>query len=299
MYKPIAVRLMVLGRDESGARPYVVVLTPPKARRKAEKFFERVDVKELLIIPGGGPSLAPNPVPVVVAAHTSGFLTCRVSDVQALCSLEWCRPPFTLSFCGLPITINSRRLTLGGIVRVQFPRDIGPRFYGLSAGHFGDGGDDTQSESEGEDDPESTGDIDANAEDDPMRSPPTVRPLLPPRIVPSTQSWDWSAAMTMGQIVEFDDAPDPAKPDLDWCLIEMKHLLPNLLASEGGDYRRADLVAPGRPSTSSLRSVVVISGTRGLQRGTLHSSPAARVLLGRSETFSRAYILRLDDGTSR
>lgn len=294
-YKPIAVRLMMLGQGESSARPHLVAFAPSKGTRKVEKFFAREDVRELLV-PGSGSSL----IPVVVTAHTTGFLMCRISDVKALCSKERSNgyQPLRHTLCGLPIMVNSRRVTFGGIIRIRLLGSDSPsdwKYYGLSASHFNNKEDDTQSESDDQSDLE----INVDAKDDPVWSPPTVRPLIPPPFEPGTRSWDWREAMTLGNVIEFDDAPDPARPDLDWCLIHMNYLLPNFLDSmenQGVSYRKADLVAPNSTSTVSSRNVVVASGTRGLQRGKLHSSPA-RVLLGRSETFSNAYILKLENGT--
>jgi len=68
-FKPITIRLMVLGKSETSARPHLVVFAPPKASKKAEKFFKMEEVKELLA-PGGGLDL----ITVVVVAHTNGFL---------------------------------------------------------------------------------------------------------------------------------------------------------------------------------------------------------------------------------
>ncbi|KAK5655565.1 hypothetical protein OQA88_5496 [Cercophora sp. LCS_1] len=290
-YKPIAVRLMVLGHNESNAHPYIVALVPSKAKRKVDKFFVREDVKELLTVPGGGHVS----MPVVVAAHTTSFLMCRISDIEVRCSQERSSQDQSArhTLCGLPIMVNSRRLTLGGIIRVRPPGGSGIsdwKFYGISAGHFDDEDTGMQSDSDDESELEFAGDD----QDDPMQSPPQVRPLIPLAITPATRSWDWESDMTLGHVVELNDTPDPTKPDLDWCLIDMGFLLPNVLDSQG--YQKADVVAPLGPGTTPIRNVVVSSGARGLQSGKLHMGPT-RVLLGRSETFMSTYILKLESGT--
>ncbi|KAK4444488.1 hypothetical protein QBC34DRAFT_498243 [Podospora aff. communis PSN243] len=272
-FKPMAVRLMVLGRSETAARPHLVVFSPPKGSKRVEKFFAREEVKDLLV-----PTGCSNPVAVVVAEHTTSFLMCLVSDVKALCSSDITDRRSRHTLCGLPITVNSRRMTLGGIIRVLGPPADGVdgwTFYGLTAGHFADR---FAAGEEGElEDSDDDSDTDSNtdkADDDPMHDAP------------------------MGLVT----------PDLDWSLIHMNCLLPNFLDSmsrdqRGGDYRMADLVPPrlaqssaARFPNSSVRNVVVLSGTRGLQRGRLPGG-LSRVMLGQSPTFTNAYILKLETGT--
>jgi len=296
-FKPIAVRLMVLGRSEASARPHLVVFSPPKGSKKIEKFFARDEIKDLLV-PGDGSDA----VTVVVAAHTTGFLMCLISDIKAFCAADGDprHPRHTL--CGLPIMVNSRRMTLGGIIRVLvFVGDEKSewKLYGLSAGHFqGNLGEGDEDDSELDDSDDERG-PEAGAH---------ISSALGSPFAPKTAPWDWHARMTLGNIAAFDDTRSPTSPDLDWSLIHLNCLLPNLLDSTStdrrdGGYRRPDLVAPQSTVSSNLafsnashRNVVVASGTRGLQRGKLYCNPT-RVMLGRSETFSNTYILRLESGT--
>ncbi|KAK0646937.1 hypothetical protein B0T16DRAFT_414482 [Cercophora newfieldiana] len=307
-FKPIAVRLMVLGRSEASARPHLVVFSPPKGSKKIEKFFAREEVKDLLC-PSGGFA----PVSVIVTAHTTGFLMCLISDVKALCSSDRARHRPRHTLCGLPITVNSRLMTLGGIVRVLVSagnNETESKLYGLTAGHFIDGLDDEGDDDEPEDSDEESESDAHTVNEDPVYDAPEVRPLNLPLFTPETRPWEWSESMTLGNILELGGTGD-ASPDLDWSLIHMNCLLPNFLDSmsmglSDGNYRMADLTAPrsiDSNSSSALpplsntasRNVVVVSGTRGLQRGRLQNSPT-RVMLGRSETFSNAYILKLETG---
>jgi hypothetical protein len=40
-YRPMAIRLMLLGEDETSIRPYIVVFCPELVRKRAEKFFKK------------------------------------------------------------------------------------------------------------------------------------------------------------------------------------------------------------------------------------------------------------------
>ncbi|KAK0620806.1 hypothetical protein B0T14DRAFT_497259 [Immersiella caudata] len=306
-FKPIAVRLMVLGGSEASARPHLVVFSPPKGSKKIEKFFAREEVKDLLIPTGSSTSVA-----VVVAEHTKSFLVCLISDIKALCSSDITDRRLRHTLCGLPIVINSRRMTLGGIVGAGPAADGGKwTFYGLTVAHFADGDGESVEDSDDESEPESGAD---DADDDPVHDAPVVRPiLLPPFTTTETLApWEWQKTATLGNIVGLGNhaynAYNTASPELDWSLVHMSYLLPNYLDAISTDqrdsnYRMVDLVAPRSTRSSNIpfsnapyRNIVISSGTRGLQRGRLHGSKA-RVMLGRSETFSNAYILQLETGT--
>ena len=290
--KPIAVRLMLLGESENTATPHLVVFVPSKCFKGVkDKFLAREDVKELLT-PRAGSGL----VRVIVTAH-AGFLTCRISNISALCSSEWKQDGLnTNTPCGMPIVVRAREMTLGGVIRVVECGEVdgatSKKFYGMSAGHFIHSEEDSDSEwddcDEGAEDLESNT---SNEDDDPVYCAPTIRPALPMTVTPTSHSWNWAGSMQLGDVLEFEEA-DPVKPDLDWSLIQM---LPNIL----GALQISDLVVAPKSTMlvgAPYRHVVVNSGTRGRQHGTLHFGPT-RIMLGRSESFSNAYILKLGNGS--
>ncbi|KAK4227468.1 hypothetical protein QBC38DRAFT_526714, partial [Podospora fimiseda] len=294
-YKPIAVRLMLLGKYEAEAQPHLVVFAPSKGYKKVESFFAKEDINDLLTIWSTG--LAS--IPIIVTSHPdTGFLTAShcISDVPALCSSDY-RQEQLNTFCGVPICIGSRQLTFGGIIRVLGYEDengsvVDKMLFGISAGHLVDGDDEQEEED---------GDIDESSDDLNDDTRPTIVSLSalssPPPLLAETQKWRWSGETSLGRVLEFHDI-DPAKPGLDWSLIKMNNLLPNIIDAKPGDgLQKGHLITPRTQSAigSPSRSVVVMSGAQGIQRGTLHFVPT-RVILGRSEAFSDAYILKLSGG---
>ncbi|KAK3984061.1 hypothetical protein QBC44DRAFT_337691 [Cladorrhinum sp. PSN332] len=296
-FKPIAVRLMVLGRNEADARPHLVVFAPSKGSRKVESFFVEEDIKELLAtVAVSGTDLAS--IPVIVTSHPdTGFLAAwhLASNLPVLCPNEsWGN---LKTFCGLPIRVNNRQLTFGGLIRIARADTFDTTIYGLSAGHFLE--DDQDGDTESEDDDLDSGNNSNGI--DPVQTESMMAGELPLSSTLDIESpiCHHTDATTLGDVLVFHGT-DPTVPDLDWSLIEVRTPgLPNLIDAKPGDgLRKAHLVTPVShfPIGSSPREVIAMSGTRGLQRGTLHFVPA-RVMLGRSESFSDAHILKLQDGT--
>lgn len=132
-FRPIAIRLMVLGKDESSAKPYIVVFCPECVKETVKKFFQGEEAKyhcqrnqpglvDFEVIVEGQPprTMTGNqPPPFDIAPGNST-------------GSHHCWPLAT------PIKINitgeTRYATMGGFV-VAIDNDGAPSIYGMTAGH--------------------------------------------------------------------------------------------------------------------------------------------------------------------
>lgn len=137
-YRPISVRLMVLGRTETDAKPSIVVLCQEQNAKKVRKFFDKGSVKSLcqpgnknlpsfnVFVVGRPPETkdGDDEFEVLIPALIGGSL----------------RPTWALdTYCGAPIIVRQpsgaeKRCTLGGVVK-SISADGDVKLYGLTVGH--------------------------------------------------------------------------------------------------------------------------------------------------------------------
>lgn len=139
-YRPMALRLMVLGTTEVDARPHIVVLCLPTQARRVRKFFDKESVRALCqpdddTLPSFAVHIHPR------APETKG------GDDDAIEVFVPIQADAT--YCGAPIRVYlpsdvEKRATFGGIIKVV-AQDRSVKLYGLTAGHIlaDDGPDET------------------------------------------------------------------------------------------------------------------------------------------------------------
>ncbi|KAI9688381.1 MAG: hypothetical protein M1822_001330 [Bathelium mastoideum] len=302
-YKPMALRLAVLGRTQEDARPRIVVLCDPKASKRVKKFFEQVWVKELC-----QPNDQVLPSLEAVVIGRSPQLRMSVGSVRVYGGVNPNgRGGSTL--CGTPIKLSlgeaERIATLGGCIKVN-KSDGSFEIYGMTAGHtlddlLGVSSDEYEASSCQEESDISSSE---DEEDDigiGLLQPPTWsmsnlsldEPLqgLSKRV---PETW-----ISLGSSLSL--APTKAsavRRYLDWSLIRMEDIAtikPNLLrdVEKVEKYRSGDLTMPaGLNGNHHKRNVVMMSGLEGLKEGSLSAS-FARVILGAGQEFIDVHLLTL------
>ncbi|KAI5459332.1 hypothetical protein BGZ63DRAFT_325107, partial [Mariannaea sp. PMI_226] len=326
-YRPIALRLMVLGRSEDDAKPCIVVLCPEQQSKRVIKFFDRDSVQTLCrpednTVPSFEVVVLGRPPQVKQADDDTEVLVPSVNSIDTI---------IAETFCGAPIVIRrassvEKRCTFGGIIRtVWLNGDI--KLYGLTVGHplLDDSADDHSTELEkAECSNEGSYNLsDSSSEaytDDSVDKQPDIQSqaLLPIResqsaLANAHVSWTGTEMSKIGSISKDLPKYSPATTDMkdsaphkfyDWALIDMTYYKPNRIpqkkSSKGGisEYRALntrDLVMPASlPSKSKKRqSVILMTGSGGLKRGSLSALPS-RLLLGPGKEFVDARILNLD-----
>ena len=89
--------------------------------------------------------------------------------------------------------------------------------------------------------------------------------------------------------------------DQDWALVNIppQFCRPNLVAAHpsGAIFVELTGISGELDKSKGSRAVVLVSGTTGLERGSLSSSPSF-LMLGQAKSFTKTYNLVLNDGTS-
>ncbi|KAH6892496.1 hypothetical protein B0T10DRAFT_375476, partial [Thelonectria olida] len=330
-YRPIALRLMVLGRSEDDAKPCIVVFCPEQQSKRVRKFFDKSSVRALC-----RPEDDNTPSFNVFVLGRPVETKHGDDDVDVFISIMGESEVYTTeTYCGAPIIIRQpsgaeRRCTFGGIIKtVSLDGDV--KLYGLTVGHvlFGDSDDDLTvgtmsdgaeplddwafqlSDSESEDEPD-----DLAGEDlDGIESLHAIESLQLAWEDTSDTSQSW-ASLEVGKIgcvskasMQSETATantngEESKPFYDWALIDMESYKPNRLRARklpngevrDGAFKSGELVMPAMPPRNSgkRQPVVLLSGSEGPKRGSLSALPS-RLLLGPGKAFVDTLVLGLDD----
>lgn len=308
MYKPVAIRPMMLGKTDSDAdaKSYMVVICSENIKRKVQDFFDEPLVKSLCE-PGD------DDVPSFKALVIGHALRLRAStsDISVQCSPVHSLYDGTTTFCGMPIRLcdergHSRKATFGGMVKV-ISTDGEYQLYGLTAGHIIRDGqittdkDDTimdtwdgidlvnlglsQANHTGMGSPALSDDNDQDGPDDwcPHNQHHLGKVL--------------NAGMGEALVHEHDSQ---RKPYLDWALFELNVHRPNQLVYDGRQHSEGELNLPLSiidPRKSGI-PVSMLCASQGVKRGML-STTRARVLLDPGASFTDAYTLSLEGTESK
>jgi hypothetical protein len=306
-YRPMAIRLMVLGKSEEDAKPWIVVLCNEDQSKRVKRFFEKKLAKDLcrpqdLTLPSFDILIVNQPLRTKTKTEVYGGVSSQNVD-----------PP-TPTSCGTIIKLvtaeQTRFATLGGIIKVTSSSGDYALF-GMTAGHIAEleTPDDCEDESEwdenkheeissdDESEPDTTenNDIFFDTHDalhrviSPVEASPSAKPSLE---VPDTwvklgnalpKTWD-----------------SKHQRNYDWALIEnldQRYYRQNLVSGQDLQYGQG-LKEPseGRANFQKAQSIVMISGSQVLKRGKLSSLPSM-LLLAPGRKFVQAYTLALDDGS--
>ncbi|KAH8658875.1 hypothetical protein BGZ61DRAFT_540393 [Ilyonectria robusta] len=324
-YRPIALRLMVLGRSEDDAKPCIVVLCPEQQSKRVRKFFDKDSVRTLCrpedgTLPSFEVFVLGRPLETKQADEDINVLIPIIGESEGYT---------TETYCGAPIVIRQpsgveKRGTFGGVVKTVWSNgDV--KLYGLTVGHLllGDLEDDLTlgTESDGAErsddwgfelsDSESEAESDDSAEEEPDDETQPLRVMDELQLPSADASASWTV-LELGKIGSISkDSPQnqsattgangEPKAYYDWALIDMVSYKPNRIrprnlphgeVQKDGAFKSGDLVIPASPS-SSRQSVVLVSGSAGLKRGSLSALPS-RLLLGPGREFVDALVLNLD-----
>ncbi|KAF5009249.1 hypothetical protein FDECE_4542 [Fusarium decemcellulare] len=324
-YRPIALRLMILGRSEDDAKPYIVVLCPKQQSKRIKKFFDKTSVRKIC---QPDDDTSPSFEVLVVGWPPEPKAS---DDVDVLIRIAGETEGYTAeTYCGAPIIVRQpwgaeRRCTLGGIIKTV-SSDGGVKMYGLTVGHvlLDNSEDDvtldtTSDEAELSDDwrlelseSESEDEDDYASEDHPDEDLGMVEKLQLAS-VDGINRCESGASFKKAKIgcisrdyppVTTDSKEVGTKPFYDWALIDMCNFKSNLLRQRNfgsrevlkdGAFRSGELTVPETlPVNSGTRqSIFLMSGSEGPKRGSLSALPS-RLLLGPGEEFVDTLILSLD-----
>ncbi|KAG6368781.1 hypothetical protein INS49_002995 [Diaporthe citri] len=313
MYKPIAIRPMMLGKTDSDAdaKSYMVVICSENIKRKVQDFFDEPLVKSLCE-PGGDdePSFK-----VLVIGHALR-LRASASDISVQSVPMHSFYDAKRTFCGMPIRLcdergYSRKATFGGMVKV-ISTDGEHQLYGLTAGHIIRDGqittevDDTIMDTW---DGSSLVDLDLSQANHTRTGSPAVSDDNDQN---GLDDWCLRNQQHLGKVLNtgrretlVDEDQSQRKPFLDWALFGLNVHRPNQLAYHGREHSQGDLHLPFSiidPRKSGI-PVTMLCASQGAKRGML-STTRARVLLDPGASFTDVYTLSLEgseisDGDSR
>ncbi|KAF4508093.1 hypothetical protein G6O67_004519 [Ophiocordyceps sinensis] len=294
-YRPMAVRLMVLGRSEHVAKPCIVILCPDKQAKTVRKFFNKDTVKTLCrpedcSLPSFDVFVVGRPLEMKGAEEGVGVSVLRGE---------------TETYCGAPITIclpsgAERRCTFGGMLAAVSPNGD-TKLYGLTAGHVLLD-EDAETDMSGS---ESEASLDVLEKQHlPWSSRTASEDDTRAAQVAEGVDWDSPDMTTSSRALELTKlgciSKDSWRPKdgqhdayYDWALIDMLSYKPNRVGPKLSSTNFQHLVAatPGR--SGNRQPVLVMTGSKGLKQGSLSHLPS-RVLLGHGQEFINAFILNVD-----
>lgn len=308
IYKPIAIRPMMLGKTDSDAdaKSYMVVICSEDIRRKVQDFFDEPLVKSLC------EPADDDDVPSFKALVIGHALRLRAStsDISVQCSSMHSLYDGTTTFCGMPIHLcdergHSRKATFGGIVKV-ISNDGEYQLYGLTAGHIiRDGQITTDEDDTIMDTWDGSGLVDLGLSQDNHTG--TGSPAVSDNDQDGQDNWCLRNQRHLGKVLNagrgealVDEDYSQRKPYLDWALFELNVHRPNELAHHDQEYTKGDLHLPFSiidPRKSGI-PVSMLCASQGVKHGML-STTCARVLLGRGGSFTDAYTLSLEGSESK
>ncbi|KAF2231824.1 hypothetical protein EV356DRAFT_518209 [Viridothelium virens] len=302
-YKPMALRLVILGKTQEDARPSIVVLCDSKVRKRAKSFFEQDWVKELR-----HPSDRAIPSLEAVVVGRSPQLRMAVGTVHVYSSVI-CTDQKVSTLCGTPIKLTmgdtERITTLGGCVKV-IKADGSYEIYGMTAGHMVDQLLEANSTVRESSSSEDESDISSSEDGEDDIDPGSLR--LPAWSLPKPaldESFRYSSEKASATWIGLGSAlsltstkPYPIEKYLDWSLVRIEDptiIKENLLRDfeHAKKYKSGNLTLPLFLGNASYkRDVVMMSGLQGLKEGLLSTS-SARVALGLGREFIDIHLLTL------
>ena len=317
-HKPMAIRLMVLGKTESDAEECMVVFCSADLLKRVEQFFKKDPIVRDLCTPRD------NTVPsfkVIVNAQPPRPRA-TFSDIQVHCASSLSTDD---TFCGTPIkfvnnTEEFRIATFCGIIKVTSSNGVF-KLYGMTAGHtlldweypetetdhFVSGSTiHTSLDGENEAGVERPGD---SVEDLMELGDSFVQVSAIPLHTEqdeTAEAWLFPESQELGRVLQTSNCEagveDEGKQYFDWALFELNTYRQNELrmAELSGNVRKHQLslasekLSPDSPS----QLVTVMGGSQGPKRGVLSKLPG-RIIMGPGDAFINAYLLTLDDGQSK
>ncbi|KAH0553375.1 hypothetical protein GP486_006556 [Trichoglossum hirsutum] len=307
-YRPMAIRLMVLGKSEEDAIPWIVVLCNEDQSKRVKRFFEKKLAKDLcrpqdLTLPPFDVLIVNQPLRTKTRTEVYGGVFSQNVDFP------------TRTSCGTIIKLvtaeQTRFATLGGIIKVMSSSGDYALF-GMTAGHIAEEletlddcegeserdenqHEEVSSDDESEADATENSDIFFNTHDalhrvlSPVEASPSPKPSLE---VPDT----W---VKLGNTL-LKTWDSKHQRNYDWALIEnldQRYYRQNRFTGRVPRYRQ-ELKEPSesRVNFQKAQSVIMISGSQVLKRGKLSSLPSM-VLLAPGQKFIQTYTLALDDGS--
>ncbi|KAH7125983.1 hypothetical protein EDB81DRAFT_951399 [Dactylonectria macrodidyma] len=285
-YRPIAMRLMVLGHSEEEAKACIVVLCLDQHFKRIKRFFDKTSVKTLCrpeddTQPAFDVFVLGQPPQTKQADKT-------IAGLLPIVERNWRRASGT--YCGSPIIFRhpsgvERLCTFSGMIQVvQMNGDI--KFYGLTIGQvFFDESEDDLIIGTEKDEP--SGDFDWEIQ-----------------LSDSEGEHGFDCAYEEG--VADGDGPGPDTFH-GWTAIEILSFKPNIIGNTGllrdkTQNSRASkfktLQAPTSPLIPGRKQpVILLSGSEGLKQGYLLGQPS-RLLLAPGMVFVDTIILKLNDEDS-
>ncbi|KJZ68445.1 hypothetical protein HIM_12170 [Hirsutella minnesotensis 3608] len=320
-YRPIAVRLMVLGHSESAAKPCIVVLCPDPQAKLVRKFFDKESIRTLCRPPDNEFPLFEvhvigRPLEMKWAGDDIDVFIPLVQESQGHANGTYCGAPLTAC---LPSGAR-KRCTFGGILTtVSASGDT--KLFGLTASHvlLDDDSDDWRSDG-------SATEIDASSD--------TVESQISCNILPYTLGEDYTGLSQVAEMPQLnttnDDGPWPSfglskigsitqdtlplgrstagngesKGYYDWALIDMLSYRPNRIQprqpssspawDDGSLYPRDLVMGVLSSSTHQRHSVHLLTASEGPKRGFLSTLPS-KVLLAPGRAFVNTFVVTLED----
>ncbi|KAK3377595.1 hypothetical protein B0H63DRAFT_398619 [Podospora didyma] len=321
-YRPIALRLMVLGTSEDDAKPHIVVLCLAAQARRVRKFFDK-DAVRALYQPEDDtlPSFK-----IHVYGRPPEPKQGEDDVITVLIPTQ-----FEKTYCGARIVLrfpsgDEKRATFGGIIKVV-AQDGGTSLYGLTAGHVlvdddedlnnphSDTSDDTfagsslvLSDSDGSD---GGNDDDEMGAEDELVADWDASLLNAPT---GTSQWPSTELKPLGVISK--NTPHLRSGDVnksvasnafyDWALIQLSSYRPNRITpTRTNSGTMHDMINIGVVdgmlhhglvvSDPASKRVLVLSGSSGPKAGALSALPS-RLLLGPGKEFVSTLLFNPDTG---
>jgi len=330
-HRPMALRLMVLGRTEAEAKPWIVALCHEDRVKRVQRFFDKPYEKE--ICRPQDPTIPSFEVAVI--GHAPRTRCGRAIDVymDTLSSTAGARSTFCGTLVKLSREDKHRLGTLGGLIKVT---DVSGEYalYGMIAGHMVDEMEPTEpdrtnwadpawlekvlaseedseweSTEEAEEDDEirdSPVPCDIRTSDSPPRKNSTLQDAFrnPDRQGSMEHEWQPIGHIFTGTSPSTSPSHFPViQRARDWSLVNFSSefdLKPNILNDRSKVSKTADLRVPVRSITTSSSALPVIlsSGVQGLLPGTLSPLPCS-YWSGFGNKFVRAISFKPRDGAGK
>jgi len=316
-YKPMAIRLMVLGKTESDAEECIVVFCPADLVKRVEQFFKKDQIVRELCKPRDNTAPSFN----VIVNAPPPRLRALLSDIQVRCASSQSMDD---TFCGKPIkfvngTGEFRMATFGGIIKVTGSNgEI--KLLGMTAGHalleweYPESGTDhlipgstMHTTLNGES--KSVKQRDDSVEDRMQFGNPVVQVSTTPVQLEheeAAEAWLFPESQELGRVLKTSNCKvgvnDEDVQYFDWAIFELNTYWQNELRRTelSGKVRKHQLLlaseklSPDSPS----QQVTMMGGSQGAKSGVLSKLPG-RIIMGPGGSFVDAYLLTLDDGQGK
>ena len=289
-FRPMALRLMILGKDEATAKPWIVVLCPAHTSKKVKQFFQKDRIKRLYL------SNEPSEISFEVTTSSPPLKLSALDQLIGVFGItdfykengNWSTP------IRLHQKAGQRYATMGGLIVATGPNNV-KTYYGLTAGHIlehedmlPETDDDEDSGYTSQDNHDSSSDGDTIVED-PLAEilAETTEPSISYAII-HYEGWK-----RVGQISDASFSSQAI--NRDWALVEgVEELLkqPGHLKIEEMDTD-SDISTTDSPADTTLDVVLMEVGTP--QKSWVSRLPAM-VLLPSASKFVRTFILTPSKG---